>query len=116
MGRSGVGHRGDRAVLGTLPAGRYQTGLRAHEADWESSSKGSMRETEAIYVDDGHDLLLAVPDWATVRKGVSRGDYSMLIQWLTFSVMILIQAVAAGAMLGAIRTPPADHTKEDRKS
>lgn len=36
----------------------------------------------------------------------------MLIQWLTFAVMILIQAVAAGAMLAAIRTTLADHTKE----
>jgi hypothetical protein len=39
------------------------------------------------------------------------GD-SVLIQWLTFAVMILIQAVAAGAMLAAIRTTLADHTKE----
>lgn len=39
------------------------------------------------------------------------GD-QVLIQWLTFAVMILIQAVAAGAMLAAIRTTLADHTKE----
>jgi hypothetical protein len=37
---------------------------------------------------------------------------NMLLQWLTFAVMILIQAVAAGAMLAAIRTTLADHTKE----
>lgn len=39
------------------------------------------------------------------------GD-SMLIQWLTFAVMILIQAVAAGAMLSAIRTTLSEHSKE----
>lgn len=39
------------------------------------------------------------------------GD-SMLLQWLTFAVMILIQAVAAGAMLAAIRTTLAEHGKE----
>ena len=36
----------------------------------------------------------------------------MLLQWLTFAVMILIQAVAAISMLSAIRTTLVDHGKE----
>jgi hypothetical protein len=37
---------------------------------------------------------------------------SMLLQWLTFAVMILIQAVAAAAVMSAIRTTLSEHTKE----
>ena len=37
---------------------------------------------------------------------------SMLLQWITFGAMILIQAIAAGAMVSAIRTTLAEHGKE----
>lgn len=36
----------------------------------------------------------------------------MLIQWLTFAVMILIQAVAAGVIISAIRVTLAAHSEE----
>jgi len=36
----------------------------------------------------------------------------MVLQWLTFAVMILIQAVAAGVIISAIRTTLATHTEE----
>lgn len=36
----------------------------------------------------------------------------MLIQWLTFAVMILIQAVAAGVIISAIRTTLVAHSEE----
>jgi hypothetical protein len=36
----------------------------------------------------------------------------MIIQWLTFAVMILIQAVAAGVIMASIRTTLAEHTHE----
>jgi hypothetical protein len=36
----------------------------------------------------------------------------MLIQWLTFAVMILIQAVAAGVIISSIRTTLTEHTHE----
>jgi hypothetical protein len=37
---------------------------------------------------------------------------SMLIQWLTFAVMILIQAVAAGVIISAIRVQLQTHGEE----
>jgi hypothetical protein len=37
---------------------------------------------------------------------------SMLIQWLTFAVMILIQAVAAGVIISAIRVQLTTHGEE----
>ena len=37
---------------------------------------------------------------------------SMLIQWLTFAVMILIQAVAAGVIISAIRVQLTSHGEE----
>ena len=37
---------------------------------------------------------------------------SMLLQWLTFVVMILIQAVAAVAMISAMRTTLTEHATE----
>jgi hypothetical protein len=36
----------------------------------------------------------------------------MLLQWLTFAVMILIQAVAAGVIISAIRVQLATHGEE----
>ena len=36
----------------------------------------------------------------------------MILQWLTFAVMILIQAVAAGVIISAIRTTLASHSEE----
>ena len=39
------------------------------------------------------------------------GD-SMILQWVTFVVMIAIQAIAASAMLSALRTTLAEHAKE----
>jgi hypothetical protein len=37
---------------------------------------------------------------------------SMLVQWLTFAVMILIQAVAAAVIISAIRVQLATHGEE----
>ena len=39
-------------------------------------------------------------------------DSIMVIQWLTFAVMILIQAVAAGVIISAIRVTLATHGEE----
>jgi uncharacterized membrane protein (DUF106 family) len=39
----------------------------------------------------------------------------MLLQWLTFAVMILIQAVAAGVIISAIRVTLDQHGKEIEK-
>lgn len=36
----------------------------------------------------------------------------MVLQWLTFAVMILIQAVAAGVIISAIRTTLEQHGQE----
>ena len=36
----------------------------------------------------------------------------MLLQWLTFGAMIVIQLVAAAAMVSSIRTTLMDHSKE----
>lgn len=37
---------------------------------------------------------------------------SMLLQWITFAAMILIQVIAAVAMVSTIRTTLAEHGKE----
>lgn len=37
---------------------------------------------------------------------------SVILQWLTFAVMILIQAVAAGVIISAIRVTLAAHSEE----
>jgi hypothetical protein len=37
---------------------------------------------------------------------------NVLLQWLTFAVMILIQAVAAGVIISAIRTTLSAHSEE----